>query len=78
MHRDQVLGMLERDQLVLGDHQGRHHVARAIRYVPEVGIALRGTQPALGLGVLTDADNRRAFKLIFEQLDCHGTDRETA
>lgn len=71
MHRYRVLQRNpQRDEIVLADDQGRHHLARAIRYVPEVGTPLRGTQPALGLGVLIDANNQRAFKLIFEQLDC--------
>jgi hypothetical protein len=71
MHRYQVLQItVDCDQVVLSDDQGRHHLARAIRCVPEIGTPLRGTQPALGFGVLTDAENQRTFKLIFEQLDC--------
>jgi hypothetical protein len=74
MHRYQVLQSgADRDKVVLSDDQGRLHLARPIRYVPEVGIPLRGAQPALGLRVLMDADNQRAFKLIFEQLDYAGS-----
>lgn len=71
MHRYQVLqSNAKRGEVVLSDDRGRQHLARPIRDLPEVGVALRGSRPALGLGVLMDANNQRAFKLIFEKLDC--------
>jgi hypothetical protein len=71
MHQYQVChSSADRGEVVLTDHLGRLHRAQLIRDVPEVGLPLRGPHPALGLGVLMDEGNHRAFKLIFEQLDC--------
>lgn len=71
MHQYQVFQTsADRSEIVLSDHQGRRHLARPLRDVPEVGKPLRGPRPALGFGVLMDAGNQRAFKLIFEQVDC--------
>ncbi len=71
MHRYEVFqSSADRAEIVLTDHLGRHHRALPIRKAPEIGLPLRGPQPALGLGVLMDADNHQVFKLIFQQLDC--------
>jgi hypothetical protein len=45
-------------------------VARPIRDVPEVGTSLKGPRPQEGFGMLLCARTDKAFKVIFEQVDC--------
>ncbi len=61
-----------RRAVALHDRAGRCHIARATAAVPAVGLCLYGHPPSLGFHILLAASNGRAFRLIFELIDCSG------
>ena len=60
----------EDNRLALRDSQGRCHIARAMNDMPASGTDLQGSVPGLGFRVLTCRRTDRAFKVIFEKIDC--------
>jgi hypothetical protein len=59
-----------RQLLILRDCDGRHHVARALCRIPDVGAELHGTVPAAGFNLLLEPTSGQVVRTIFEQVDC--------
>ena len=57
-------------RVVLLDHLGRYHVARATDSLPPIGAELIGTYPTGGLRVLVAESNGDVFRVTFEATYC--------
>ena len=61
---------LKRRLVILRDHAGRHHVARALWRIPEAGSELHGAVPARGFNLLLEPTSGQVVRTIFEHVDC--------
>ena len=60
----------EDNRLALRDSHGKCHIAKAMNDMPAFGTDLQGSVPGLGFRVLMCRRTDKAFKVIFEKIDC--------